>query len=73
MTSGVGTTMNTVRCDFCGLEFDPSCSEQSCNGCPISRNCTRIVCPRCGYQMLPEAKLVKMFKRLTLRLQERKV
>ncbi|MGE5221836.1 MAG: hypothetical protein ACM3PY_05325 [Omnitrophica WOR_2 bacterium] len=58
------TAQNTIRCDFCGLEFDPACSQQSCNGCPISHSCTRIVCPRCGYPTLPEAKLVKAVRSL---------
>jgi hypothetical protein len=53
-----------VQCDFCGLEFDPACSEQSCQGCPLSRNCSKIICPRCGYQMLPEARLVGWVKAL---------
>ena len=56
------TTQNMIRCDFCGMEFDPACSQQSCDGCPVSRSCTRIVCPRCGYQMLPEAKLIKVVR-----------
>jgi len=53
-----------IRCDFCGLEFDPACGEQSCTGCPLAHNCIRIICPRCGYVMLPEAKLVGWLRRL---------
>ncbi len=47
-----------IRCDFCGYEFDPACTEKSCRGCPISKSCGQIICPRCGYPTLPEAKLI---------------
>ncbi len=47
-----------MRCDFCGFEFDPACAEQGCDGCPLAKGCSRIRCPRCGYEMLPEAKLI---------------
>ena len=50
-----------MRCDFCGFEFDPTCDASApdgCSGCPLVNNCGKIVCPRCGYEMLPEAKLV---------------
>ncbi len=62
------TGERAVRCDFCGFEFDPSCSQQSCSGCPVSRGCARIVCPRCGYQMLPEATLVGFMKSIKEKL-----
>jgi uncharacterized Zn finger protein (UPF0148 family) len=47
-----------VHCDFCGYDFDPGCAGQSCQGCPLVKNCGKILCPRCGYEILPEAKLV---------------
>jgi hypothetical protein len=47
-----------MHCDFCGLEFDPACTESGCDGCPLAKGCSRIRCPRCGYEMLPEAKLI---------------
>lgn len=53
-----------ICCDFCGLEFDPTCADQSCQGCPLAKACSRITCPRCGYQMLPEAKLVSLVSAL---------
>lgn len=47
------------RCDFCGFEFDPACELQGgCSGCPLAKGCSKIVCPRCGYEMLPEARLI---------------
>ena len=59
----------SIRCDFCGLEFDPDCTEAGCQGCPLARGCSRIVCPRCGYEMLPEAKLVTLIRQIRTRLQ----
>jgi len=53
-----------MHCDFCGLDFDPACTEKSCKGCPISSNCGQINCPRCGYTMLPEAKLIGWLRTL---------
>ncbi|HEX9012250.1 MAG TPA: hypothetical protein VF813_01995 [Anaerolineaceae bacterium] len=47
-----------MRCDFCGFEFDTGCTSEGCSGCPLVKNCGKIVCPRCGYEMLPEAKLI---------------
>ncbi len=48
-----------TRCDYCGFEFDPAYNETGgCAGCPLAGGCSKITCPRCGYQMLPEAKLI---------------
>ncbi len=53
-----------IHCDFCGLDFDPTCAEQSCQGCPLARGCSKLNCPRCGYPILPEAKLIGWFRNL---------
>ncbi|MCL4560768.1 MAG: hypothetical protein M1281_09155 [Chloroflexi bacterium] len=53
-----------VHCDFCGYDFDPGCAEQSCQGCPLVKTCGKVICPRCGYEMLPEAKLVVWVREL---------
>jgi hypothetical protein len=65
----VTSPSRTIRCDFCGLEFDPACTEEGCQGCPLARGCSRIVCPRCGYEMLPEARLVSLIRQIRTRLQ----
>ena len=58
-----------TRCDFCGFEFDPACStEGGCNGCPLKSNCVHITCPRCGYEMLPEAKLIGWLRKVNDKL-----
>jgi hypothetical protein len=62
-----------TRCDFCGFEFNSECSTQSgCGGCPVSGNCAKIICPRCGYEMLPEAKLVGWLRKMRKELEARK-
>jgi hypothetical protein len=53
-----------MRCDFCGCEFEPGAAEIACTGCPLVGNCHLIRCPRCGYEMLPEAKLVGWLRTL---------
>jgi hypothetical protein len=50
--------MNTIHCDFCGLDFNTACAEPGCQGCPVALGCSRITCPRCGYSILPEAALI---------------
>jgi hypothetical protein len=47
-----------TTCGFCGFEFDPDQAETACPACPLARGCRLVCCPRCGYQMPPEAKLV---------------
>ncbi len=55
--------LELIHCDFCGLDFNPACAEQSCQGCPLARGCKKISCPRCGYSILPEAALTGWLKR----------
>lgn len=61
-----------MRCDFCGHEFDPGDAEAACAGCPLAGDCHLIRCPRCGYEMPPEAKLVTWLRRLYQRLGRQK-
>jgi uncharacterized Zn finger protein (UPF0148 family) len=53
-----------TRCNFCGFEFDVACTSSGCSACPLVKNCGKIVCPRCGYEMLPEAKLIGWMRKL---------
>ncbi len=46
-----------MTCGFCGYEFDPDDARTTCSGCPLVRGCHLVRCPRCGYEMPPEAKL----------------
>ena len=60
-----------VHCDFCGYDFDPACAGQSCQACPLVDHCGRINCPRCGYEILPEAKLVGWVRALRDKFQKK--
>lgn len=56
-----------MRCGFCGYEFDPTEADAACAGCPLVGDCHLIRCPRCGYEMPPEAKLVSWLRGLRQR------
>lgn len=60
-----------MRCGFCGYEFDPAEAGNACAGCPLVGDCHLIRCPRCGYEMPPEAKLVGWLRRLRQRQQSK--
>ena len=49
------------RCDFCGFEFTEEEAQSACVSCPIS-SCDKLRCPNCGYEYLPEPKLVTFLK-----------
>lgn len=53
-----------MRCGFCGYEFDPALAEAACGGCPVAGRCHLVRCPRCSYEMPPEAKLVSWLRGL---------
>ena len=53
-----------TTCSFCGFEFDPNQAETACTACPLARGCRLVCCPRCGYQMPPEPKLIGWLRNL---------
>lgn len=57
-----------MRCGFCGHEFDPSDAQSSCTACPMHGGCHLVRCPRCGYEMPPEARLIRWLRALRARL-----
>lgn len=61
-----------TRCDFCGFEFDPDCAVSNCGGCPLASNCAKLSCPRCGYEILPEARLIGFLRALREKTRQRK-
>ena len=58
-----------MKCSFCGHEFQPDEAERACSGCPLVPGCHLLRCPRCGYEMPPEAKLVSLLRKLRERTQ----
>ncbi len=53
-----------MRCGLCGYEFEPSAANTACSGCPLVRGCRLVRCPRFGYEMPPESKLLSWLNRL---------
>jgi rubredoxin len=53
-----------MKCGMCGYEFNMEEAETSCGGCPLVKGCGLVRCPRCGYEMPPEAALVRWVKRI---------
>ncbi|MDA8235923.1 hypothetical protein [Desulfotomaculum nigrificans] len=52
-----------MKCSFCGVEFREDTANKGCSGCALSNGCRKIKCPRCNYEMMPEAGLVKLVKK----------
>lgn len=52
-----------MKCGFCGSRFDETRAKSGCAGCPMSRTCSKLKCPNCGYEVQKEPALVKMLKR----------
>ena len=53
-----------MKCGFCDYEFTPAEAENACTGCPLVPECHLLRCPRCGYEMPPEAKLLTLVRKL---------
>jgi rubredoxin len=51
-----------MKCGFCGFDFDPASAEAACGSCPLVKGCSLVRCPHCGYEMPPEAKLVRWLR-----------
>ena len=62
-----------MRCSFCGYEFDVSEAQASCESCPMAGGCHLVRCPRCGYEMPPEAKLVRWLRELRASVRARRL
>ncbi|OJX40307.1 MAG: hypothetical protein BGO78_15200 [Chloroflexi bacterium 44-23] len=60
-----------MKCSFCGYSFAIDEGENACGSCPLTGNCHLIRCPHCGYEMPPEAKLVRWFRNLKRKKENR--
>jgi Fe2+ transport system protein FeoA len=47
-----------MKCSMCGTEFDTDAAARSCGGCPLVGNCGLVRCPACGFDNVPESRLV---------------
>ncbi len=61
-----------MKCGFCGAEFDPQDAQTACSSCPLARGCPLVRCPRCGYEMPPEAKLIRWLRSIKSRRAKRR-
>lgn len=52
-----------MKCSFCGFEFDEEESKKGCGGCAMSGCCKKYKCPRCNYETLPDAGVIKLIKK----------
>lgn len=53
-----------MKCSMCGAEFEADTANRSCSGCPLAGSCGLIRCPSCGYDNVPESRLVAWLRRL---------
>lgn len=53
-----------TRCGYCGYKFSETEAVPACRGCPLAGGCRLVRCPRCGYEMPPEPKLLTWLRRL---------
>ena len=50
----------TYECPLCSTDF----SEAECHAaCPMSRGCTMVRCPHCGYEFVESGRIVDMLRR----------
>jgi len=53
------------KCPSCGHEFEaPKKEGMVCSACPMKEGCTSPTCPRCGYVLPPESKIVNIIRRI---------
>jgi hypothetical protein len=52
-----------IECPFCGNKFDPEQSKQGCVGCSLSKNCGKIKCPNCNFELVKDIQFT-LFKKL---------
>jgi hypothetical protein len=58
-----------MKCPLCGYEFDEA--REACKACPMhTKSCSLKCCPRCGYTIAGESKILKLIKRIWRRRDE---
>ena len=52
-----------MKCPLCGHEFEEA--REACSACPMhAKGCGMVCCPRCGYTIPGESKVLKLIKRI---------
>ncbi len=52
-----------MKCGYCQYEFELTTAESACGGCPLAPGCHLVRCPRCGYEMPPEPRVIGWLRR----------
>jgi hypothetical protein len=39
-----------IHCGFCGVDFVEDTGQAACLSCPLTRACSLVRCPHCGYE-----------------------
>ena len=39
-----------ITCTFCGYNFSEEDADKSCSGCPMSKSCNKLKCPKCNFE-----------------------
>jgi hypothetical protein len=61
-----------IVCAMCGYTFDPE-AHASCQACPLSKGCTLVCCPNCGFETVnPEQSKLARIASLLFSLNTRK-
>jgi hypothetical protein len=58
---------------MCGNQFEAAEAQSACSGCPLVPGCHLLRCPRCGYEMPPESKLVKWLRERRQRITNKRM
>ena len=60
-----------MKCSFCNKEFDEDSVLSNCRKCSLFGGCKNIKCPYCGYESPQKPDLLKWFKKLRTRKNDR--
>jgi Fe2+ transport system protein FeoA len=61
-----------MKCSFCGFVFEESGARHQCQGCLLAGGCRSVRCPRCGYEMPEEIKIIKRIQEWRERMRTRR-
>ncbi|OGX46060.1 MAG: hypothetical protein A3G38_03970 [Omnitrophica WOR_2 bacterium RIFCSPLOWO2_12_FULL_51_8] len=52
-----------MKCTLCGYKFSEGDAQAACQRCPLMKGCRLIRCPNCGFEMPPEPRWGRYFKK----------
>lgn len=51
-----------IECPMCSHRFEEAEGVACCESCPLGKGCNLLKCPRCGYEIPREPRLVKAIR-----------